>query len=231
MAIKGKNRPKQRGQALPPRPAIPTRKTPLGLRRDVKYAAVITLAVLAMLGGLRVWQNISRSDAVREFNADLIAAQEPLLGHLRQDSLTNVQTSLEQFQQGKMPGKQFLDLSAIWETDFEKAKGNVDKLKPPNDVARESQLLIVEGLDGYIGVARLYNVAAQLKQNAEAEKDAAKKKLWDDKVQVMLQHALEFRQRADRVYTIGQGKFDDLKVRYGLEQPLPPQGDTGGTAP
>jgi hypothetical protein len=228
VAIKGKNRPKPRGQALPPRPTVSARKTPLAMRRNVKYAAVITLAVLAMLGGLRIWQNVSRADAVREFNGDLIAAQEPLLGHLRQDSLTNVQTSLEQFQQGQMPGKQFLDLSAIWEADFKKAKENVDGLKPPNDVAEESQKLIVEGLDGYIGVARLYNVAAQMKQNAEAEKDAAKQRLWNDKVQVMLQHALEFRQRADRVYTIGQGKFDDLKDRYSVEPKLDP---SGGTAP
>ncbi|MGH2794369.1 MAG: hypothetical protein ACRDKG_08680 [Actinomycetota bacterium] len=228
MAIKGKKRPRPRGQALPPRPTISARKPPLAARRDVKRAAVITLAVLAMLGGLRIWQNVSRADAVRDYNAELISAQEPLLGHLRQDSLTNVQTSLDQFQQGKMPGKQFLDLSAIWETDFKKAKENVDALKPPNDVAKEAQQLIVEGLDGYIGVARMYNLAAQLKQNGEAEKDAAKKKLWDDKVQVLLQHALEFRQRADRVYTIGQGKFDDLKVRYKVEAPLPPQ---GGTAP
>jgi hypothetical protein len=228
VAIKGKNRPKSRGQALPPRPTVSARKTPLAARRNVKYTALITLAVLAMLGGLRVWQNVSRADAVRDFNGDLIAAQEPLLGHLRQDSLTNVQTSLEQFQQGQMPGKQFLDLSAIWEADFKKAKENVDGLKPPNDVAEESQKLIVEGLDGYIGVARLYNVAAQMKQNAEAEKDAAKQKLWNDKVQVMLQHALEFRQRADRVYTIGQGKFDDLKDRYSVEPKLDP---SGGTAP
>ncbi|MGH2786200.1 MAG: hypothetical protein ACRDJ1_13140 [Actinomycetota bacterium] len=227
MAIKGKKRPRPRGQALPPRPTVPARKTPLAMRKSVKRAAVITLAVLAMLGGLRIWQNVSRADAVREFNADLIAAQEPLLGHLRQDSLTNVQTSLDAFQKGQMPGKQFLDLSAIWEADFKKSKENVDALKPPNDVAREAQLLIVEGLEGYVGVARLYNVAAQMKQNAEAEKDVAKKKLWDDKVQVLLQHALEWRQRADRVYTIGQGKFDDLKVRYKVEPPLPPQGGTG----
>lgn len=218
MAIKGKKRPKPRGQALPPRPTITARKTPLAMRRSVKTAAVITLSVLALLGGLRVWQNISRSDAVKDFNADLIAAQEPLLGHLRQDSLTNVQTSLDQFQQGKMAGKQFLDLSAIWETDFKKAKDNVDKLAAPNDVAEQAQDLIGQGLDGYIGVARLYNVAAQMQQNAEAEKDAAKKELWSDKVQVMLQHALEWRQRADGVYTTGQCELDLLKDRYDIEK-------------
>ena len=228
MAIKGKNRPRQRGQALPPRPTVSARKTPLGARRDVKRAAVVVLAVLAMLGGLRVWQNVSRADSVREFNTKLIAAQEPLLNHLRQDSLTNVQTSLDQFQKGSMPGKQFLDLSTVWETDFKKAKENVDALAAPNEVANKAQELIVQGLDGYIGVARMYNVAAQLKQNAEAETDKAKQKLWNDKVQVVLQHALEWRQRSDTVYTIGQQQFDDLKIRYGLEQPLPPQ---DGTAP
>ena len=228
MAIKGKNRPRQRGQALPPRPTVSARRTPLAARRDVKRAAVVVLAILAMLGGLRIWQNVSRADSVREFNTKLIAAQGPLLDHLRQDSLTNVQTSLDQFQKGTMPGKQFLDLSTAWEADFKKAKENVDALKAPNEVAEKAQELIVQGLDGYVGVARMYNLAAQLKQNAEAETDAAKKKLWTDKVQVLLQHALEWRQRSDQVYTIGQQQFDDLKVRYGLEQPLPPQ---DGTAP
>ena len=220
MAIKGKKRPRQRGQALPPRPTISARKTPLGLRRDVKRAVVITLAVLAMLGGLRVWQNVSRADGVRDYNRKLVAAQEPLLTHLRQDSLTNVQTSLDAFQKGQMPGKQFLDLSALWEKDFGKAKDNVTALKPPNDVARKAQALIVDGLDGYVGVARLYNVAAQMKQNAEAEKDTAKKKQWDDKVQVLLQHALEWRQRADTVYTTGQCELDLLKDRYSVEKLL-----------
>lgn len=217
MAIKGKRRPRPRGTALPPRPTVSARKTPLAMRKDVKRAAVIVLAVLAMLGGLRVWQNVSRADAVREFNGKLLTAQEPLLQHLRQESLTNVQQALDQFTKGQLPGKTFLDLSTAWETDFTKAKENVDALTPPNKVAEEAQKLIVEGLDGYVGVARLYNVAAQLKQNAEVEKDAAKKKLWDDKVQVILQHALEWRQRSDRVYTIGQSAFDDLKDRYGVE--------------
>ena len=227
MAIKGKKRPRPRGQALPPRPTVPVRRTPLGQRREVKRALVIVLSLLSLLGGLRVWQNVSRSDAVREYNKKLLSAQEPLIMHLRQDSLTNVQANLDQFQKGQLEGKKFLDLSALWETDFGKAKDAVDTLKPPNEVTKQAQDLIVEGLDGYVGVARLYNVAAQLKQNAEAEKDAAKKKLWDDKIQVILQHALEWRQRADRVYTIGQTMFDDLKDRYGVEPKLDTTGGTG----
>lgn len=222
MAIKGKKRPRPRGQALPPRPTVPARRTPLGQRRSVKRALVIVLSLLSLLGGLRVWQNVSRSDAVREFNKKLISAQEPLINHLRPESFTNVQTNLDAFTKGQVSGKQFLDLSALWETDFGKAKDAMDALKAPNEVAKQTQELMVEGLDGYVGVARLYNVAAQLKQNAEAEKDVAKKKLWDDKVQVVLQHALEWRQRADRVYTIGQTMFDDLKDRYGVEPKLPP---------
>jgi hypothetical protein len=206
---------------------VPARRTPLAQRRDVKRALVIVLSSLSLLGGLRVWQNVSRSDAVREFNGKLLAAQEPLIMHLRQDSLTNVQTNLDQFQNGQLEGKKFLDLAAVWEADFDKANKAVDALDAPNEVSGNAQELIVEGLDGYIGVARLYNVAAQLKQNAEAEKDLAKKKLWDDKIQVLLQHALEWRQRADRVYTIGQTMFDDLKDRYGVEPKL--QAPTDGT--
>ena len=229
MAIKGKKRPRPRGQALPPRPSIPPRRVPLGKRRAVKRTAVIVLSVLAMLGGLRVWQNVTRADAVRVFNGRLLTAQEPLLSHLRQDSLTNVQTSLDQFQKGQMPGKQFLDLATRWETDFKTAKEGVEALDAPNEVSADAQKLIVQGLDGYVGVARMYNVAAQLKQNAEAERDPAKKKAWEDKVQVVLQHAMEWRQRSDAVYTLGQERFDDLKDRYGVEPKLEPTG--GDTAP
>jgi hypothetical protein len=220
LAIKGKKRPRPRGQALPPRPTVPARRTPFGQRREVKRALVIVLSILSLLGGLRVWQNVSRSDSVREFNRKLLSAQEPLIMHLRQDSLTNVQTNLDQFQKGQLEGKKFLDLSALWEADFDKANKAVDALDAPNEVSGNAQELIVEGLDGYIGVARLYNVTAQLKQNAEVETDAAKKKLWEDKIQVLLQHALEWRQRADRVYAIGQTMFDDLKDRYGVEPKL-----------
>lgn len=227
MAIKGKKRPRPRGQALPPRPTVPARRTPLAQRRAVKRTAVIVLSILAMFGGLRVWQNVARANAVREFNSKLLSAQEPLINHLREDSLTSVPASLDAFTKGQMSGKQFLDLSTLWEADFKKAKENVEALAPPNEITDQAQTLIVQGLDGYVGVARLYNVAAQLKQNAEAEKDLTKKKAWDDQVQVLVQHALEWRQRSDGVYQVGQTMFIDLKDRYGVEKKLDPTGGTG----
>ncbi|MGH2727764.1 MAG: hypothetical protein ACRDKS_12405 [Actinomycetota bacterium] len=227
MAIKGKRRTRARGAALPPRPVVPARKTPLAARRDVKRVLVIVLAVLAMLGGLRVWQNDSRAEAVRVFNRKLIAAQEPLIKHLIDGAAaTSVPQSLEGFKQGTVTGKQFFDLSTVWEADFRKAKEAVDALKAPNDVAEEAKKLFVQGLDGYVGIARLYNLAALMKQIAEAEKDPARKTQWEEKAQVLVSiHADEMRQRADAVYTIGQQMFDDLKDRYSVE----PKIDTGSS--
>lgn len=218
MAIKGKKRTRPRGAALPPRPVVSARKTPLGRRRDVKRGLVVVLAVLAMLGGLRVWQNDSRADAVRGFNVKLIAAQEPLIKHLIDTAPTSLPKNIEGFKQNTVTGKQFFDLATVWEADFRKAKEAVDALKAPNTVAEEAKKLLVQGLDGYVGIARLYNLAALMKQTAEGEKDPARKKVWEDRAQVLVSiHADEMRQRADAVYTIGQGMFDDLKARYGVE--------------
>jgi hypothetical protein len=199
------------------------------MRRDVKRGVVILLSVLTMLGGLRVWQNVSRSDALREFNVKLITAQEPLLQHLREGSLTSLPQNLEGFKNGTVTGKQFFDLSTRWEADFRTAKEAVDALKAPNEVADQAKTLIVQGLDGYVGVARLYNVAAQLKQTAEATKDAAEKGKWEEKAKLLVEiHADEWRQRSDAVYTVGQTMLDDLKVRYGLEPKIAatPEGTT-----
>ena len=229
MAIKGKRRPRARAPARPPRPTVSARRTPLAMRKDVKRAAVIVLSVLAMLGGLRVWQNVSRSDAVRDFNVKLLTAQEPLLSHLREGSLTSLPQNLEGFKNGTVTGKQFFDLSTRWETDFRKAKDSVEALKAPNKVAEEAKTLIAQGLDGYVGIARLYNVAAQLKQNAEATKVAAEKAKWEEKAKLIVEiHADEWRQRSDAVYTVGQTMFDDLKDRYGVEPKIAatPEGST-----
>ncbi len=226
MAIKGKRRPRPRGAALPPRPTLSARRTPLGRRRDVKRGLVIVLAVLAMLGGLRLWQNDSRADAVRVFNGKLIAAQEPLIKHLVDGALTSLPQNEEGFKQGTVTGKQFFDLSTVWEADFRKAKEAVEALKAPNEVAEKAKELMVQGLDGYVGVARLYNIAALLKQDAEAESDPARKRTLEDRAQVLVSiHASEWRQRSDTVYSVGQRMFDDLKDRYGVEPKL----ETGST--
>lgn len=218
MAIKGKKRSRPRGPARPPRPTVSARKTPLALRREVKRAVLITLSLLALLGGLRVWQNVSRSDAVREFNVKLRTAQVSLLQHLDPSGLTNLSTSVERFTKGELPAKDMLELSTAWEKDFRTAVDEVKKLKAPNDLAADAQDLMAKGLDGYVGLARLYNLAAQLRQLADGTTDAKLKTELNNKVQVTLQHATEWKTRSDEVYGTGSTLFDDLKDRYGVEK-------------
>ena len=225
MAIKGKSRKRSRPRtSLPPKPAVGARKTPLPMRKDVKRAAVIVLAVLSLLGGLRVWQNVSRSDALRAYDTKLTGAQEPLFRHLRQDAPTNFEKSIQDFTGGTLGGQPFIALADQWEKDFKSSQDRVKKLKAPNKVVEEAQNLIAVGLDGYVGLARLYNVAGQVKLLAEAEKDAKKKTELNNKVQVILQHAQEWRtQRVDEVYKAGALKLQNLKLEYGLIQPEPAQ--------
>lgn len=231
MAIKGKSRrrSKTKGPALAPKPTISPRRTPLAQRRSVKRAAVIALAVGSILGGLRLWQNVERSDALQTYDRALLRAQAPLLQHLGEGSLTNLQQTVQQFtpsdaRQRQIDGKRFREVAELWEKDFKAAKEAVEKLKPPNKVAEDAQFLIVQGLDGYVGLVRLYNLAGQVRALAEAEKVAATKSKLEDQVQVLLQHATEWRGRADAVYNRGRALLDDLKVRYGISPTLPTPG-------
>jgi hypothetical protein len=224
VAIKGKSRrrSKARGPALPPKPAVGARKTPLPLRKDVKRAAVILLSVLAFLGGLRVWQNDARADAVEKYRTKLGTAEEPFLRHLRQGEPTNFDQAIQSFTSGQVPAVTFLSLTETWEKDFGEAAAAIRKLKPPNERLEEAQQLIVIGVDGYVGVARLYNLAGQIKSLADAEKDPKQKATLQQKVQVALQHADEWRkQRADEVFKVGAQIFNDLLLRYHLVEPQP----------
>jgi hypothetical protein len=223
VAIKGRTRrrSRSRARALPPRPQVSPRRTPLPFRRDVKRAAVIVLAVLSLLGGLRLWQNIARADALRRFDRALQRAQQPLLAHFDPNAVTNFQSTIQQFSEGKVSADQFRGVTELWEKDFKAAEDAVKRLRAPNEVAAQAKDAIVEGLDAYVGVARLYNVAAQVKKLAEGARDPALKKALEDQVQVVLQHASEWRARADRVYDLGNKRLQALKVRYGLESPLP----------
>lgn len=226
MAIKGKSRKrsKARGPALPPKPAVGARKQPLPARKEVKRAVVILLTLFAFLGGLRVWQNDSRHDAVDAYRFKLARAEEPFLTHLRQDSPSNFDTKIQGFTSNQVPAQEFLTVSALWEKDFRAAVDRIKKLKTPNDVVAEAQNLIALAIDEYVGVARLYNLAGQFKQLADAEKDAKKKADLNAKVQVVLQHADEWRrQRADEVFKAGAQKLNDLLLRYHVIEPQPTQ--------
>ena len=192
------------------------------MRKDVKRAAVILLSVLAFLGGLRVWQNDSRGDAVNDYRRKLGTAEEPFLAHLRQDSPTNFDQAIQAFTAGQIAGITFQQVSETWEKDFTTAVTNIRKLKPPNKRLVEAQNLIALGVDGYVGLARLYNLAGQLRILADAEKDKTQKTALNQKIQVVLQHAQEWRQqRTDEVFKAGAKIFNDLLLEYHLVEPQP----------
>ena len=225
MAIKGKSRRRTRtrspGQA--PRPSISPRRTPFALRRDVKRTLLIVLSVASLLGGLRLWQNISRSDALREFNRRVLTAQQLLLSHFGQQSLTPFDQLPQQFAQGQLDATRFKEVTELWEKDFNSAKQALGKVKAPNKLTVEARTFFVEGIDGYVGVARLYNVAAQVKLLADATVDATQKQKLNDQVQVLIQHASEWVTRANGIYQHGSTIIQDLNKRYGLEPKQPAQ--------
>jgi hypothetical protein len=198
---------------------VGARKTPLPFRRDVKRVVVAVLAILAFLGGLRVWQNVSRADALKKFNVKMADAQRPLIRHFAPDAAASFDKNVTAFTQGQLGGAGIIALAELWEKDFRSAKTAADKIKAPNKVAEDAKFLILQGIDGYVGVARLYNLAGQVRLLSDAEKDAKQKQLLQDKVQVILTQAEEWRkQRADIVYTRGAKLLSDLNIQYGIEQ-------------
>ena len=71
---------------------------------------------------------------------------------------------------------------------------------------------------------RLYNLAGQVKLLADVEKDPKQKAELNNKVQVIIQHASEWRtDRADEVFKVGAQKLTDLLLRYHVIQPQPAQ--------
>lgn len=222
MAIKGKSRRRSRARAstLAPRPQVGPRRVPLVRRPWFRRAAVGLVALAALLGGLRVWQNLSRSHALRVYDRALQRAQGPLLQHLTQGSPTSFVDLPGQFAQGQVDAKSFREAARTWEKDFKAARDAVAKLDPPGPLARANRLM-ARGIDMYAGVARLYVPAAIQKGLADAEKDPRVKQRLEDQVQILIQHAEEWRRRADEVYDLGAEQVTDLKEAWGIEPPLP----------
>lgn len=241
MAIKGKTKRRGGGRAraaMPPKPVIVERKRPLLARKPVRRAIIGVLVLAALLGGLRVWQNLGRSHALKTYSTKLTNAQDLLSQHLGNDTLTSMSRTLTAFSSGELSAKQLLDVGKLWESDFGIVKTKVAKLKPPKQLG-DGQQLMLEGIDEYIGVARLYQAAALQQQltdataaKAKAEKNPAFKKVLEDRakaerdqMQVLMLHAGEWRQRADRVFQLGFGKLEDLKRAWGIAEPAPSLGD------
>jgi hypothetical protein len=229
VAIKGKSRKRSRPKAppRPPRPAMGGRKTPLPFRRDVKRAVVIVLAIASLLGGLRVWQNVSRADELKKFNTKLAQAQTSFIQHFAPNAPASFDKNIQAFTEGQLGGGAMIALATLWEKDFRATEDKVTKLKAPNKVAEDARWLIQQGIDGYLGVVRLFNAAGQVRQIADVEKDPKQKTLLLDKVKVLMQHADEWRkQRADVIYTRGAQKLSELNIDYGIEKRQAPTSTT-----
>lgn len=208
MAIKGRTRRRARGGgAGAPKPAVRPRPVPLWRRRGVRWATAGLLLVAAALGGLRVWQNTSRASALRAYDEALQRAQGSLLQHFAPEALTSILDTPDRFTGGEVPPGEMRDLARRWESDFATARDRVRELEPPAELAT-AQELIAEGIDMYVGVARLYAAAAE-RALAAGELDA-----------VALDYAAQasaWTERADRVYTLGARAINDLKIAWGLE--------------
>ncbi len=248
MAIKGKS--KSRGgkaRSSAPRPVITERKPPFLARKSVRIAIVAVFGVAAILGALRVWQNKGRSNDLRAYDRALTRSQALIVTHFEEGSLTGFRTSIQEFKDGKLDPKRFRDLAALWEKDFRASKESVAKLKPPKQLGN-AQELVVQGIDAYVGIARMYQMAATQReiatesQNvAKAEKDAAQKKKLEaqakkdaDQVQVILLQVGEWQTRADALYSLGIKRITELKVEWGVEKPStsqPGSSPQSGSAP
>jgi hypothetical protein len=237
MAIKGKS--KKRGgagrrAAVAPKPVVVERRPPFLARPAVKRTMLVVLIVAVVLGGLRVWQNMGRANALKTYDRRLTRAQGLLTTHVDPSTITSISRNSSDFASGKLTAKQFLDLAKQWEADFNTTKTDIAKLKGPSQLG-DAQALIVQGVDGYIGMARLYQVAAQQQQMADATaaaaktvKDAAARKTLEarakaerDQVQVLMLHADEARRRADAIYDLGTAKLNALKREWGVGGAVP----------
>ena len=221
MAIKGKSRKrsKSRAPALPPKPAYSVRKTPIVLRRDVKRSVVIVLAVLAFLGGIRVWENVSRSDSLRAYDRKIAAAQSQFIQYFSPQAPASVDSNLQNFKQNKLAAATFLSQAQTWQKDFAAAATAIGKLKTPNKTVREAQFLIQAGISEYSRIAGLWTIAAQLKQAADQTADKTIKQKFIDREQSVLLQADDMRtQGSDPLYRRGATLLTNLNVEWGLQK-------------
>ncbi|MCA1832682.1 MAG: hypothetical protein ABR548_02435 [Actinomycetota bacterium] len=235
MAIKGKTKKKAggaRGRAGAPKPIVVERKPHLYSRTWFKRTFWSVVILAAVLGGLRVWQNVSRGNSLLRYDRNLVRSEGLLKQHLGSSVATGLSKNVEDFSAGKLDAKRFEDLGKLWEQDFKSSKDGVAKLHPPGP-AKDAQQMILNGVDAYVGVARLYQAAAIQKRLAndgdalaKATKDAVLKKKIEaqakkdaDQVQVLLLHASEWRTRADTLINQGIAQLQDLNAAWHVKAP------------
>src|SRR5438093_9155233 len=111
MAIKGKTKRKSgggRARGLPPKPIIVERKPHLFARRWFRRTFLAVVVLAAVLGGLRVWQNKSRSDSLLRYDRALARAEGLLKQHLTSQT-TGITKALAAFSSGSLDASQFQD--------------------------------------------------------------------------------------------------------------------------
>jgi hypothetical protein len=212
MAIKGKSRRRSRAKGVhsPPKPQITSKKVPFLARQDVRRTLAVVLGVLVMLGGLRVWQNAHRADALRDYLTALGKGIAPYTAHLGAESPNALDKNVGEFTSAKVGVPEFLKLAGQWEKDFGAARDNVRKLTPPHQM-RSAKTWLLQGFDDLIGAVRLFNVAAQQRAFADLPAQSKVQQKLENQVQVVLQHAGEALTRARSAYQKGL----DVLAGYG----------------
>lgn len=232
MSIKAKSRRKRgrRGLARAPVPKPQPKPLPFLERPPVRRTIAGLVVLGAVLVGLRAWQNAARSHSLRLYLDRLVAAQAPAVAHLTPASETYVDTTAKEFIEGSTTSAAFLAIAEVWERQFREARDNVAGLRPPPQL-RHAQRLMVAGLDQYVGVARLYHLAGQQRSVAQKQPKASAD-AFEDKVQVTLQHASEWNERAGKIYSEGGTILERYKLAWlGIPLSRPVTGVPRGLLP
>src|SRR5713226_4076584 len=119
MAIKGKARRRGRAhRAVAPRPHV-TQKPPTLLQGvPLRRTVVIVLSLGVILGGFRIWENVSRSGALGKFAIGVVKAETAIVPYLTASSATSLDKFTRDFGSGKVTAKQLIDQANTWEKDF-----------------------------------------------------------------------------------------------------------------
>jgi hypothetical protein len=205
-------------------------------RRSTRTIAVVLLATVALLGGLRIWQNDSRSDALRAYARGLADVQDRIFERLSPGSLENLFELVEQFRRDQITAARFRAVAESYERDFASTRDAICPgavpwgesaqhcvrlpLRPPAPLVRANEL-VARAFDMYAGVARMYAHAATLREAVDAATPAQKTRLRDEVTRV-LDDALRWRQRADEIYDAGNEQIDALKRGWHVASELPP---------
>lgn len=198
------------------------------------------MVVAAALGGLRVWQNTSRSGSLRAYARGLQEVQGSIFARLSPGSDTNLFALAEDFKTGKISATRFREVARTWERDLAAARDALcpgaapwsttaqhcarRPLDPPGPLIQANEL-IARAFDMYRGVAHLYVLAATHQMRlVDPETDPGRRARLQEHVNALLRDALLWRQRADEIYDAGWQQIQRLHAAWGGEPPSPTEG-------